>query len=154
MTIRVKCPSCQQTLKAEERHAGRTVRCPACRAPVAIPSLEATLGEETLDPFAEMAEGPAVEQREQRSPKHAKPKKAVAPKPQDVPGSAAAPSISEDEVGEWLSEGTSPPRPVRDEEFVELPPQTPNWDGTTSTYDIAEMGPDEPRPPKKRRKKL
>jgi hypothetical protein len=152
MTIRVKCPSCQQTLKAEERHAGRTVRCPACRAPVTIPPVEVDSAEETLDPFADVAETPSVEQREQEPPKPARPKKKVAPKIDEATEPVAGPSVSEDDVGEWLSEGAAPP-PVPTEEFVELPPQTPNWDGTSSTYDIAEMGPDDPLPPKKRRKK-
>jgi hypothetical protein len=152
MTIRVKCPSCQQTLKAEERHAGRTVRCPACRAPVTIPAIEVDSAEETLDPFADVAEAPVVPQREQESPKPAKPKKKVTPKAEEPTEAVAGPSISEDDVGEWLSEGAAPPT-VPTDEVVELPPQSPNWDGTSSTYDIAEIGPDEPLPPKKRRKK-
>jgi DNA-directed RNA polymerase subunit RPC12/RpoP len=151
MTIRVKCPSCQQTLKAEERHAGRTVRCPACRSPVTIPSPEPEPAEETLDPFAELAEPPAVEQREQATPASSPPKKKPASKPAEKPEPAPAPTVSEDEVGEWLTEGLAT-TPVA-EEIVELPPQSPNWDGTTSTYDIAEIGPDDPPPPKKRRRK-
>jgi ribosomal protein S27E len=153
MTIRVKCPGCQQTLKATERHAGRTMRCPACRGSVTIPSLGARSDEETLDPFAEVAEEPALKQPAQPSTKPAKPKKTVAPKPQDVIEPALGPAISEDEVGEWLSAGGTPASPISTDEFIELPPQTPNWDGTTSTYDIAELGSDDPPPPKKRRKK-
>jgi hypothetical protein len=152
MAIRVKCPACQQTLKAEERHAGRTVRCPACRAPVTIPPIQSEPGEETLDPFAGIAEVHAVEQREQEPSKPANPKKKVTPKSEAPSEPVTGPSVSEDDVGEWLSEGAArPPAPA--DEFVELPPQSPNWDGTSSTYDIAEMGPDEPPPLKKRRKK-
>jgi hypothetical protein len=149
MAIRVKCAACQQTLKADERHAGRTVRCPACRSPVTIPSAEPEPARETLDPFADLAEAPAVEQREQEPPQPARVKKKLAPKAAETP--EPGPTISEDDVGEWLSEGVVP-RPTPIEEVVELPPQSPNWDGTTSTYDIAEMGADEP-PPRKRRKK-
>lgn len=152
MTIRVKCPSCQQTLKAEERHAGRTVRCPACRAPVTIPAIEADPIEETLDPFAGAAEIPTVSKRGPEPPKPAKPKKKVSPKAEAATEPATGPSVSEDDVGEWLSEGAAP-QPVPTDEFVELPPQSPNWDGTSSTYDIAEIGPDEPLSPRKRRKK-
>jgi hypothetical protein len=149
MAIRVKCSECQQTLKAEERHAGRTVRCPACRAPVTIPPIEPQFDEETLDPFADDAETPAVKEREPDPPQR---QKKVEPKAAKAPETPAAPTISEDEVGEWLSEGAVP-QPDPAEEFVELPPQSPNWDGTTSTYDIAAMGPDDPPTPRKRRKK-
>jgi DNA-directed RNA polymerase subunit RPC12/RpoP len=151
MTIRVKCPSCQQTLKAEDRHAGRTVRCPACRSPVTIPSPEPEPAEETLDPFADLAEPPPIEQSKQQTPAPSPTKKRPAPKPADKLEPEPAPTVSEDEVGEWLTEGLSPN--LVTEEVIELPPQSPNWDGTTSTYDIAEIGPDDPPPPKKRRKK-
>ena len=152
MTIRVKCPTCRQTLKAEERHAGRTVRCPACGNPVTIPAPEApSTAEDILDPFADLAEPAAVDRREPEPPTPPKLKKKPAPKPADKPDPEPAPTVSEDEVGDWLSEGYAP-KPVA-EEVVELPPQSPNWDGTTSTYDIAEIGPDDPPPQRKRRKK-
>ena len=150
MTIRVKCPTCRQTLKAEERHAGRTVRCPACGKPVTIPEPDAPPPEDVLDPFADLAEPSAVDRREPE-PEPPKLKKKPASQPTDQPEPEPAPTVSEDEVGAWLTEGVAPPRAL--DEVVELPPQSPNWDGTTSTYDIAEIGPDDPPPPKKRRKK-
>jgi len=148
MAIRVKCPSCQQTLKAEDRHAGKTVRCPACRSAVTIPAAEPPIVQETLDPFANAAEGTSLD-RINPGPPPQELKKKPAPKPDGSVNVRTAPTVSEEEVGEWLSEGLPPPSP---EEVAELPPQTPNWDGTTSTYDIAEVGPDDP-PPRKRRRK-
>lgn len=149
MTIRVKCPACRQTLKAEERHAGRTVRCPACREPVAIPLAAEPAGasaDDQLDPFADVAEVSVVES----SPEPAKPPRPVkkpAPKTAETPPSTS-PAVSEEEVGDWLTEGL-PPSPGFADEIIQLPPQTPNWDGTSSTYDVAD---EPPSPPRKRRK--
>ena len=54
MAIRVSCSACGAKLKAEDRHAGRTVPCPGCQLPLTLPSI-AQSGE-FVDPFAEEAE--------------------------------------------------------------------------------------------------
>lgn len=38
MPIKVQCAGCGKKLKAKDKHAGRQVRCPDCRHPIAIPS--------------------------------------------------------------------------------------------------------------------
>lgn len=38
-TIKLSCPSCNRSLKAESKHAGRTLKCPACQSAVSIPVL-------------------------------------------------------------------------------------------------------------------
>jgi biopolymer transport protein ExbD/DNA-directed RNA polymerase subunit RPC12/RpoP len=38
MTIRFRCPRCNQTLKAADRFAGRTARCTACGTKVTVPA--------------------------------------------------------------------------------------------------------------------
>ncbi|AMV20504.1 PrsW family glutamic-type intramembrane protease [Planctomyces sp. SH-PL14] len=38
MSIRVTCDSCRTTLRAEDRHAGKRVRCPKCREPILVPA--------------------------------------------------------------------------------------------------------------------
>jgi len=147
MTIRVKCLSCGQTLKAEERHAGRTVRCPACREPVTIPqpapAVEAVKQPDAhVDPFAEEAETRPAAPASQA---------AVAPKPrvQRAPAPRAAepspppttPPVDEDDIGDWLTEGeVEAPRGSQDDP-IELPPQSPNWDGVSETYDLVPDGP-------------
>jgi biopolymer transport protein ExbD len=43
--IRFTCTSCGKRLKADDSHAGRTIACPKCRAPIKVPSaVEALLG--------------------------------------------------------------------------------------------------------------
>jgi len=37
MSIRVKCPSCGKTVKASDKHAGKTAKCPGCGTPMQIP---------------------------------------------------------------------------------------------------------------------
>ena len=54
MAIRASCSACGAKLNVEDRHAGRTVPCPGCRQPIALPSL--TPSEEFVDPFAEEAD--------------------------------------------------------------------------------------------------
>jgi len=39
MPIRIVCPGCHKTLRAEEKLAGKSVRCPGCRAAVSIPAV-------------------------------------------------------------------------------------------------------------------
>lgn len=139
MSIRVKCGSCQQTLKAEDRYAGRTVRCPACREAIKIPEVapppvkSAAEVEAALDPFAEAAAPPATPPPAKVAPKPRKPKPAPqAEKP-------ATPAVHENEIGDWLSEGQEV-RSESAEPEAEPVPQSPNWSGVAETYDIAEMG--------------
>ena len=138
MSIRVKCGSCQQTIKAEDRYAGRTVRCPACREPITIPNLAGPVTppppDESLDPFAAAA-APASAPPPQPVVKPAsKPHK---PRPAAKPSEPVAREVPEEEIGDWLSEGP----PLRSESFepdAEPVPQSPNWSGVTETYDLAD----------------
>lgn len=57
MAIRASCSACGAKLKAEDRHAGRTVPCPSCRQPITLPLATTTSDEIVDDPFAEEAEG-------------------------------------------------------------------------------------------------
>ncbi|QDT52278.1 hypothetical protein Pan44_02870 [Caulifigura coniformis] len=138
MTIRVKCPSCQQTLKAEDRHAGRTVRCPACREPVAIPQPAPAVDESPspMDPFAGDA-----------APAPSRPKAVVPPKPRvkrplpaadgaPPPGPPPKPAVDDEDIGDWLTDGeVEAPRRKR-ESGDEIPSPSPNWDGVSETYDL------------------
>ena len=54
MAIRASCLDCGAKLKAEDRHAGRTVPCPGCQQPITLPSV--TPSDEFIDPFAKEAE--------------------------------------------------------------------------------------------------
>lgn len=59
LTTRVTCPACGAMWKAEERHAGRSISCPACRKPINIPAARQTSEapvSESVDPFAADAE--------------------------------------------------------------------------------------------------
>lgn len=55
MAIRASCSACGAKLKAEDRHAGRTVPCPGCQLPITLPKTN-TVSDEFVDPFAEEAE--------------------------------------------------------------------------------------------------
>lgn len=55
MAIRASCSACGAKLKAEDRHAGRTVPCPGCQQPITLPTTN-TASDEFVDPFAEDAE--------------------------------------------------------------------------------------------------
>ena len=55
MAIRASCSACGAKLKAEDRHAGRTVPCPNCQLPLTLPTMN-TVSDEFVDPFAEEAE--------------------------------------------------------------------------------------------------
>ncbi|HVJ85475.1 MAG TPA: PrsW family glutamic-type intramembrane protease, partial [Caulifigura sp.] len=159
MSIRVKCGSCQQTIKAEDRYAGRTVRCPGCREPITIPNLAAPVTsptpDEALDPFA-AASAPAPP-----PPPVVKPaSKSRKPRPAAKPAEPQAREVPEEEIGDWLSDGP----PLRSESFEPDPepaPQSPNWSGVTETYDLAETPRDDsdgtgnlpPVIPKKKKKK-
>ena len=46
MAIPVLCPGCGKRFKAPDRGAGRTVPCPACTSPIAIPAVLTTDDEE------------------------------------------------------------------------------------------------------------
>ena len=53
MPIRSVCPKCQKRLKAGDEQAGKTLTCPTCSTPVAVPAMDmpsAPLQEETVDP--------------------------------------------------------------------------------------------------------
>ncbi len=58
MAIRASCLACGAKLKAEDRHAGRTVPCPGCQQPITLPSV--TPADEFVDPFADEAEALAA----------------------------------------------------------------------------------------------
>lgn len=49
MPIAVVCPSCDSRLNAPEAAAGKTVKCPKCKAPMVIPTPEADPGFEAVD---------------------------------------------------------------------------------------------------------
>lgn len=59
MSIRVTCDSCRATLKADERHAGKRVRCPKCREPVLVPAAVPSDDDDGSDDFFGAAEGAA-----------------------------------------------------------------------------------------------
>jgi DNA-directed RNA polymerase subunit RPC12/RpoP len=40
-TIRVQCPGCRKTLRADSQQAGKKVKCPGCGVRIAIPAPEA-----------------------------------------------------------------------------------------------------------------
>ncbi len=155
MSIRVKCPACAQTLKAEDRYAGRTVRCPGCREPLTIPAAPPPPpAEQSLDPFAEQVTSAPAPAEAPPVPAPPRPKKKSAKAPPIAP----TPTIDEDEIGDLLSAGSPPPADEESPPEQGLPLQTPNWDGVASTYDLAE--PDPPAatdgaslPPKVRKKK-
>ncbi len=42
--IRFQCPACDETIKAVEMLAGKTVRCPKCRATVQVPAVSTPTG--------------------------------------------------------------------------------------------------------------
>ena len=44
MPIPVKCENCQKGLGIPSKYAGKTVKCPACKAPLKVPSAEAESG--------------------------------------------------------------------------------------------------------------
>ena len=58
MAIRASCSACGAKLKAEDRHAGRTVPCPGCQLPITLPNVAPS--DEFVDPFAEEAEALAA----------------------------------------------------------------------------------------------
>ncbi len=58
MAIRARCSACGAKLKADDRHAGRTVPCPGCQQPLTLPS--GAPSEEFVDPFAAEAEALAA----------------------------------------------------------------------------------------------
>ena len=68
MPIAVVCPGCNSRLNAPEAAAGKTVKCPKCKAPLVIPEPDADPGFETVDdpvpspkkPAAASAKAPAV----------------------------------------------------------------------------------------------
>ena len=122
MTIRAGCTSCGAILKADDRHAGRTVACPKCQSPVTLS--ESPAADVPLDPFAEEAEAtlnppprpaarvrkPEVEKAPQADPpatsRRSRREQAPEPIPTDTP---AEDSIAEDTYVEELSaesEGT------------------------------------------------
>ena len=49
MPIAVVCPSCDSRLNAPDAAAGKTVKCPKCKAPMVIPTPEADPGFEAVD---------------------------------------------------------------------------------------------------------
>lgn len=46
--IKVECPGCSRKLKASWRSAGKTVACPACKTPIAIPEPELRIVDEDV----------------------------------------------------------------------------------------------------------
>lgn len=47
--IRLRCAHCQQRLTIEERHAGRTLKCPACSQPVSVPPATSNVASDSSD---------------------------------------------------------------------------------------------------------
>ncbi len=71
MAIRASCSACGAKLKAEDRHAGRTVPCPGCQLPITLPSIAPP--DEFVDPFAEEAEALARPPKPVTAPSPPKP---------------------------------------------------------------------------------
>lgn len=89
MAIRAGCANCGAILKAEDRHAGRTVPCPKCQSPVTLQAESPS--NEPIDPFAEDADA-LLSPPPPPAPRRSKPK----PKPQS-PDQVCAPSARKTE---------------------------------------------------------
>ena len=95
MAIRASCAACGVKLKAEDRHAGKTLPCPGCQQPITIPAGEG--GDEFVDPFAEEAEAVLA-------PK-------VSPAPKAPAASKAPPSLAATAPARASSPKPPPPPP-------------------------------------------
>lgn len=117
MAIRASCSACGAKLKADDRHAGRTVACPGCRQPLTIPSAESVAAVEPdrfIDPFAEDAEALA-------SP----------PLPR-IPKAPASPPAASSPSAKTLSAKTPERKLSRPE-----PPAEPNFDEEIAASEAA-----------------
>jgi hypothetical protein len=73
MPIPIHCPACHYCTKIADRHAGQKLRCPQCRAVVAVPLLHevetvAFVPVPAASPFANLAEGARRTRKERHSP--------------------------------------------------------------------------------------
>lgn len=119
MTIRVGCASCGAILKAEDRHAGRTVPCPKCQSPITLQVEPAS--SEPIDPFAEEAEA-LLSPPPPPPPRTPKPKAAKSPSP---PKQSPAPDEGR--------ESATPP-PIPDDSFVEEASAAPTEEGLDDSF--------------------
>ena len=63
MPIPISCPSCQRRLQARDEHAGKTLKCPACKASIAVPALDDMPTLDFAPPLLEAAAPRAVRKR-------------------------------------------------------------------------------------------
>lgn len=120
MTIRAGCSNCGAILKAEDRHAGRTVTCPRCQTPI---TLEPPQSDSLIDPFAEEAEASLAPRR--KTPEKTEP---APPRRQRVP----PPGESSDRPAPKRLPRKPEPEPEPEENFDEEPPE--------ETYDTVSDG--------------
>ncbi len=113
MAIRAGCANCGATLKAEDRHAGRTVPCPKCQSPVTLQAESPS--NEPIDPFAEDADAllspppPPAPRRSKPKPKPQSPDQVCAPsarktEPDQDPAPSRPASLPEDSFADDASE--------------------------------------------------
>lgn len=145
MTIRAGCASCGAILKAEDRHAGRTVPCPKCQSPVTLQAEPAS--SELIDPFAEDAEA-LLSPPPRSAPRTPKPKPLA-------PSDKASPSSARKPVADDAHKSPIPP-PIPDDSFADETSAAPVDEGTDHSFpDLTEEElagqPISPRKKKRRR---
>ncbi len=84
MPLPVTCPGCSSRLTAPDAAAGKTVRCPKCRAPIPVPAPAAAL------PFEVVADAPAERSRKRPEKLPRGKKVAAGPSPKLLIGIAAS----------------------------------------------------------------
>jgi len=52
MPISLSCPSCKRALQAKDTHAGQTLKCPSCEAPVTVSATDVPLSLDEAEPVA------------------------------------------------------------------------------------------------------
>src|SRR5438093_1205405 len=77
MPIAVLCPGCSSRITAPDAAAGKTVKCPKCKAPMVIPTPEP-------DPGFDVVEEPAPPPKKPAAPPKPAPTKPAAAKPRPV----------------------------------------------------------------------
>ena len=107
MPIHLSCPSCSRALQAQDTHAGRTLKCPACQADVTVPATDALLSLDEPEPSElkapEIAQEPAsIEEEQSTIPDTADPSETLSTSElqdepiQDIPAQTDASEPSDD----------------------------------------------------------